>query len=61
MTNEEVIDYNDEHDADLNPWDPDNDDDGLTDGQEVHGLNEVDIGEEAGPFQSALWTTYGEN
>ena len=38
LSNEEVLDYRQSHSADLKPWDPDSDDDGLTDGQEIHGM-----------------------
>lgn len=38
LSNEEVLAYRQTHSRNLRPWDPDSDDDGLTDGQEVHGL-----------------------
>ncbi|QLH81751.1 hypothetical protein HZS54_08975 [Halosimplex pelagicum] len=41
LSNEEEVDKSLVFNGSVNPWDPDSDDDGLTDGQEVHGVTEA--------------------
>ncbi|QPV64149.1 hypothetical protein I7X12_05865 [Halosimplex litoreum] len=41
LSNEEELDWEVFNAGELGVWDPDTDDDGLTDGQEVHGLTKV--------------------
>ena len=43
LSNEEVLDFNENNDGELDPWDPDTDGDGLTDGQELGGITYVTL------------------